>query len=246
MPFPIAAQNVYLTYGGEPILIDISLCINPGETICLLGPSGSGKTTLLKVFAGLVEPTHGSILYENTNIYKTREKRYLKFQEKTSFLFQDGALLANMSVFDNIALPLRYHSRREERLLTEMVHTVAAPFNLLTRMDKRPATLSVGARKLVALARTLVTSPEIIFFDDPTDIIDRASADKVLKEIKARTLDRNISIILSTGDIEVARELGGRAVILYDGQLLIEGTLDEINSSDDPFIMKIMKSIEQT
>ena len=245
MPFPIEARNVCVSYEGDPVLLDISLRINPGENVCFLGPSGCGKTTLLKVFAGLEEPSKGQILYQDSDIYQTSEKEYLKFQEKTSVLFQGGALLANMSIFDNIALPLRYHAKIPEKTLKQMVMAVAKPYNLLSKMDKRPAALSTGARKLAALARTLITTPEIIFFDDPTGIIDRNSANTVLQEIRSKTLDETISTIISTGDIDVARQLSDRVIILYDGRLLHDGILDEISGSDDPFIRKIMKTIEQ-
>lgn len=244
MPFPIEAQGVFVRFGVDPVLLDINLRIAPGETVCLLGPSGSGKTTLLKCLAGLAGPTLGRILYDTVDIYQSSEKKYLKLQKKTGYVFQDGALLANLTVFENIALPLRYHGKPDEETLKRKVETAALPFLLTNRLHLRPEALSGGAKRLAGFARALIMDPEVLFVDDPTWGLDQVTADTVVRVLREKIAASGMSTIYTSGDITAAR-LADRVILLYDGSMVGQGRLDEIMETDDPFIRRILVSIEQ-
>jgi len=243
MPDTIELKNITLYYDEEPVLCNISQMIYPSETVCLLGPSGSGKSTLLKVMAGLERPQEGQVLYSNKNLYEIREKQYLEIQKRTSFVFQDGALLSNMDVFNNIALPMRYHFRINEERLQKKISLLLDHFDLNDKIHMRPAKLSIGNRKLVAFARALIIYPEIIFFDDPTANIDPISAEKVFSLIKEKKAEHSITSIIATSDIELATKLADRLFILFNGKILISGTVEEVMACEDPLVLKIIDTI---
>ena len=145
----------------------------PGVTYCLLGYNGSGKTLLLKIAAGLLIPSEGQVFFQEKSLYETIRYHKLKMMERTGFLFQNAALISNLTVFENVALVLRYHTRMKESEIHEKVDFFLEKFRLFAKSNSMPSDLSAGEKKLVGFARAVVNDPDILILDEPTAFIDK-------------------------------------------------------------------------
>ncbi|MCK4907830.1 MAG: ATP-binding cassette domain-containing protein, partial [Spirochaetes bacterium] len=233
MPDIIELQNVCLSLDHITVLDNVNLVIHPAETVCIMGASGSGKTMLLKIMAGLETPKRGRVMYNRTNFYHTSEKKYLEIQKKTGFVFEDSALISNMNVFENIALPLRYHLKLKENQIIKTVESLLENFDLMDCRNHRPAILSSGKRKLVSIARAIVLDPEIIFYDNPFSHIDKISMERAFSIINSRIESKTITSVIVTTDFEFAKRIADKLVIMYDGKIIDSGTISEILASDN-------------
>ncbi|MDC7224088.1 MAG: ATP-binding cassette domain-containing protein [Spirochaetales bacterium] len=200
-------DNVSYLVGGEPIIEDINLTVPQGSVTIIIGPSGCGKSTLLKVAAGLYPSIEGKVFFRGDDVSRMNEKEFQHMQRQTGFLFQDGALWANMSLYDNLTLPVLVTDPRISRSrLDEIVRTTAGVMNFTEPLDQRPAALSAGERKIVSFLRSIVTDPEIFFMDEPTTFIDRNKVG-LLKEKIIALKEEGRTIIGITHDTRFALEL---------------------------------------
>jgi phospholipid/cholesterol/gamma-HCH transport system ATP-binding protein len=237
----IRLEHVELSFDGSPVLRDISFQIERSETVCLIGASGGGKSTLLRVTAGLLPPDEGEVFYGSRSLYRLRDVEMLGIQQQTGFVFQDAALLANMSVFDNLALPLRYHFRLEEDQVAVRVEALMRALDLAPWAKLRPAKLSIGTRILVSLARAIILDPEIMFYDDPVSNIDAGSAEKVLSIIRDRRARSMVTSVIATNDIDFARSVGERMLVLHDGRIIADGDYRSLISGRDPLVRQLLQ-----
>lgn len=236
-------NHISKTYEGKPLLMDVSLTVAPGETICLLGASGSGKSTLLRIIAGLESPDSGQVCWDGADLASTPP--HLR---DFGLVFQDYALFPHLNVFDNVAFGLRMKTNTKaqrneatkenknlvpsslgdfvlnpkteiERRVAEVLETV----NLRGFESRRVTDLSGGEQQRVALARALAPRPRLLMFDEPLGALDRALKDDLLKEIRAILHHTNIPAIYVTHDQEEAYAIADRILLLHEGVILREG-----------------------
>lgn len=228
--------NVTKRFGERVVLDDVSLTIPRAETTVLLGPSGTGKSTLLRLAVGLTRPDAGEVRALGQNIGTLSERGLLKLRRRFGMLFQEGALFGSLSVFDNVAFPLRQHEKLTRAALEERVHELLAMVGLDGLGHRLPAELSGGQRKRVALARAIATGPEMVLFDEPTSGLDpqtSASIDALIVDMQARL---GISFVVITHDVQSARAIAHRIGMLHEGKLHAFASRDEIIGSSDPVL----------
>ena len=232
----INIEHVKKTFGTNTVLNDINLKVRKGETLVTLGRSGTGKSVILQCIVGLLTPDEGSIRVFSQEIPKLSKKELLEIRKKIGFLFQSGALYDSMTVKENLIFPMKrlydYNDAEMETRVKEALNNVG----LLKAIDKMPSELSGGMRKRIALARTLVLDPEIILYDEPTTGLDPATSREISELILMTQEKFNVASIIVTHDMECAQMTADRVVVLKDGKYIIDGTFDEAEKSDDPFV----------
>lgn len=227
----LSVRGLQARYGESLILKDIDLDIMPNEVAVILGSSGSGKTTLLKNILGLEWPASGSVKYRGENIMEMDEARYREVLIRFGVLFQSGALLNSISVFDNIAIPLEQHSRLCPKVIERIIQAKLSLVRLDGAMYQLPSELSGGMRKRAALARAIALDPEILFCDEPTSGLDPLTAralDELLLDLKHKL---NMTIVIVTHEIASIKRLADRIFFIDKGSLIFSGTLKEALSA---------------
>ena len=227
----VEVREVWKAFDEKPVLRGINLSLDKGTTLAVMGGSGSGKTVLLRTIDGLLAPDAGEVWLLGTRIDGLREEQLLPLRRRAGYVFQSAALFDSMSVFENVAFPLREHTRLGEGDITDRVHRFLQLVGLPGIDDVLPGELSGGMRKRVGIARTLVVEPEVVFFDEPTAGLDPTNAKLVaelINELKKGVCDTSIVV---THDIEFANIVADRMAILYQGRFAEVGTPDEIHRS---------------
>ena len=215
-------SHIFKTYEGKPLLKDISFKLDSGETICLLGASGSGKSTLLRMIAGLEDPNSGSILFNDIDLASTPP--HLR---DFGLVFQDYALFPHLDVNDNVAFGLKMR-RLGQSEISERVANSLELVNLKDFGQRKVTDLSGGEQQRVALARALAIRPRLLMFDEPLGALDRSLREDLLNELRSILHQTGIPAIYVTHDQEEAFTIADRVLILHDGQILREGTPDEV------------------
>jgi phospholipid/cholesterol/gamma-HCH transport system ATP-binding protein len=233
----ICIKGLSKTFGEKQILKEVNLNIHKAENLVVLGKSGSGKSTIIKCMVRLTEPDAGEICIFGKDMADVDYDELNRLRTRIGFLFQSGALYDSMTVYENLAFPLRHHKRelgkqKIDALINEVLENVGLP----DAGSQMPAELSGGMSKRIGLARTLILKPEIMLYDEPTTGLDTATA----KEISQLMLDMQrkykISSLIITHDIACAKMTGDRIVILRDGSIVAEGTYDELERNEDEWI----------
>jgi phospholipid/cholesterol/gamma-HCH transport system ATP-binding protein len=232
--------DVRKSFGTNEVLRGVSVALHRGTTLAVMGGSGSGKTVLLRIIAGLIRPDSGTVLLFGTRIDRMREEGMLPLRRRTGFVFQGAALFDSLSVFENVAFPLREHTRLSLGEITDRVHRFLALVGLAGSDDLLPAELSGGMRKRVGIARALVMEPEVVFFDEPTAGLDPTNARLVaelIAELRTGVCD---TAIVVTHDVEFADMVADRMAILYQGRFAEVGTPAEIRQSSNEDVRKFL------
>ena len=200
------------------ILKDINLDVKEGEFLSIMGPSGAGKTTLLNILSTIDKPTSGKVYYENKDINKISNKELSKFRrDNIGFIFQDYNLLDSMSVEDNIALPLVIANEKQSKIKSEIIK-LSKFFGIEAHLKKYPYELSGGQKQRVAAARALITSPKIIFADEPTGALDSKSSSELLNWLKNMNEKFNVTVIMVTHD-PFSASYSKKVIFIKDGKL---------------------------
>ena len=200
------------------ILKDINLDVKEGEFLSIMGPSGAGKTTLLNILSTVDKPTSGKVYYENKDINKMSNKELSKFRrDNIGFIFQDYNLLDSMSVEDNIALPLVIANEKQSKIKSEIIK-LSKFFGIEAHLKKYPYDLSGGQKQRVAAARALITSPKIIFADEPTGALDSKSSSELLNCLKNMNEKFNVTVIMVTHD-PFSASYSKKVIFIKDGKL---------------------------
>ncbi len=200
------------------ILKDINLDVKEGEFLSIMGPSGAGKTTLLNILSTIDKPTSGKVYYENKDINKMSNKELSKFRrDNIGFIFQDYNLLDSMSVEDNIALPLVIANEKQSKIKSEIIK-LSKFFGIEAHLKKYPYELSGGQKQRVAAARALITSPKIIFADEPTGALDSKSSSELLNCLKEMNEKFNVTVIMVTHD-PFSASYSKKVIFIKDGKL---------------------------
>ena len=237
-PVPVVAvENVYKSFTGHTVLNGISLRVNQGETLAVLGRSGTGKSVLLRLIIGLDTPDSGSICIHGKNIAGLALDRMGEIRKKMGFLFQQAALYDSLTVEENVAFPFEHHRRdmsKSER--AGRVRQLLAEVGMDGDLEKMPSDISGGMQKRVGLARALALEPEILLLDEPTAGLDPISSSEIDELILKLQRERRMASIVVTHDLHSARTIAGRLALLYEGDVVIEGTFEDLQQSDLGFV----------
>lgn len=234
-------EDLYKSFDGNKVLRGASLKIKKGEILALIGKSGIGKSVLLKHIAGLLKPDQGRVIIKGKDIGRIRRSELMKLRRHLGFLFQGGALFDSMTVFDNVAFPLREKTGLKEEEIREKVISELDQVGLIGSEDRFPSQLSGGMKKRAALARELVWEPEIMLFDEPTTGLDPIISRAILTLIDDLHKRLKFTGIIVTHEISQVFEITDRVAMLHEGLITAVGTPDEILSSRDPVVRQFIR-----
>ncbi len=236
----IRCTGVTKAYDGRPILHGIDLEVRKGETLVIMGGSGHGKSTLLRLLIGAEHPDEGSIQLFGQEITGRREEELYPIKRRFGVLFQSGALYNSMTVAENIALPLREHTNLDEKIIAIMVKIKLELVGLRDFEHLLPAQLSGGMKKRVGLARAIALDPEIIFYDEPGAGLDPVVLAVIDELITGLGQKLGVASIVVTHEMQSAFRIADRMVLLYRGNMIAEGTPDQIQNSPDPVVQQFI------
>jgi len=230
----VEITNLKKSFGNQVILKDITLSLFEGENLVVLGKSGTGKSVLIKCLVGLLPTDSGTISVFDENMTASSGKELASIREKMGFLFQSGALYDSMTVRQNIEFPLRRIKKDlTEQQIEEKVKEVLENVGLADSIDKMPSELSGGMRKRISLARTLVIDPKIMLYDEPTTGLDPITSNEISMLILEIQKKYKTSSIIITHDIKCAQKTANRIIMLDEGLIYKEGSLEEFETSTD-------------
>lgn len=239
----IDMQGIWSQYREVVIHKDLSFQVQPGEVVSLVGGSGSGKTTLLREILGLLRPTRGSVRLFGTDLHDPDPIRQRDIRRRLGMLFQQGALFSALSVYDNIAFPLRELRFLDEDWIRELVLLKLAMVELEPKHAAlMPAELSGGMIKRVALARALALEPELLLLDEPTAGLDPVRSQNFVQLIKELQRAIGFTVVLVTHDIDTIYGLGSDVAVLAEQRILIQGSLDQVVALDHPVIHQFFEN----
>lgn len=241
MPPFVFFDEVYKSFDGQEVLRGLTLLIRRGEALVILGGSGTGKTVALKHIVGLIQPDAGRVFVNGEDISNYDENELIEVRKRIGFLFQGGALFDSMTVFDNVAFPLREHTSLSEGQIHSKVIEKLKLVGLESSAFKMPANLSGGMRKRAALARAIVMEPEALLYDEPTTGLDPITTRWV--STLMRTIHENLKItsVIVTHNIQSAMTVADRIAFLYRGRIKFVGTPDEIRKSGDHIVKEFLR-----
>jgi len=241
MDSAIEINGLVTHYGDREVLKNISFSVPKGKTTVILGGSGCGKSTLLKHMIGLLKPTRGNIVVLGSDIAKMDEERLNEMRKKMGVLFQGAALLNSMTLGDNVALPMREHTKLEEATMQIMVRMKLELVGLSGFEDYYPSQLSGGMKKRAGIARAMALDPEFLFFDEPSAGLDPVTAAGLDELILKLNRAFKMTIIVVTHELPSIYQISDYIVMLDYGEVLFTGTLDELKASDNERIRMFLE-----
>ncbi len=241
----VAVEGLSKSFGRANIWSDVTLTLPPGEISVLLGPSGTGKSVFLKCLIGLLKPERGSIVIHDTDLVRTSESKLYEIRKLFGVLFQDGALFGSMNLYDNVAFPLREHTRKSESEIRDIVAEKMTMVGLSGDEKKLPGEISGGMKKRAGLARALVLDPEIVLFDEPDSGLDpvrTAYLNQLIVDLNAQT---DSTFLIVTHDINTAQTLPDNMGIMYHRHLAMFGPRELLLTSEDPVVSQFLNGRRQ-
>jgi phospholipid/cholesterol/gamma-HCH transport system ATP-binding protein len=236
----IRVEDVHLRFGRTEVLRGVSFEVPAGKTLCILGGSGGGKSTLLKVMIGNLRPSSGRVVIDGEDISRMDEKALNRVRRKFGVMFQLGALLNSMSVAENVALPLEYHTRLDPEVIRTMVKIKLKQVDLLHAADRRPSQISGGMQKRAAVARALALDPKILFYDEPSAGLDPVATTRIDQLINMLKTTLGMTNVVVTHVMESVFRIADRVVMLERGRVLLDGSLSDLRSSTHPTIKQFV------
>ena len=239
----IAIKDLRKSYGKNCVLNGFHLELYEGENLVIMGKSGSGKSVMIKCLIGLEEPDGGTIEVMGKNINKLQQEELDELRTEIGFLFQGSALYDSMTVRENLEFPLRRHTKKFGIVedTTPMVMEVLKNVGLVHTIDLMPSELSGGMKRRIALARTLILQPKIILYDEPTTGLDPITSKEIILLMMSIQKKYNTSSIIITHDVDCARVISNRMILLVDSINYAEGTFADLSNSTDPKIKAFFK-----
>lgn len=237
----VEIKNVSFAHGERLIYDDLSLSVPKGKIVAVMGPSGIGKTTLLRLIGGQLKPSAGRIEVAGQNVPELSRSALFTLRERMSMLFQSGALFTDMSVFDNVAFPLREHSSLSEELIRTIVLMKLEAVGLRGARDLMPAELSGGMARRAALARAIALDPELIMYDEPFAGQDPISMGVIVKLIRSLNNSLGLTSIIVSHDVGEVMSIADYAYIIADKQVVAKGTPAELNETASGIVKQFMR-----
>ena len=239
----IEIKDLQKSYGDNHVLNGFNMCLVEGENLVIMGKSGSGKSVMIKCLIGLEEYDSGTIIVMGKDISTLEHEELDELRTEVGFLFQGSALYDSMTVRENLEFPLRRHTKKFGRIkdTTPMVMEALENVGLAHTINLMPEELSGGMKRRIALARTLILQPSIILYDEPTTGLDPITAKEILLLMISIQKKYNTSSIIITHDVDCARAISNRMILLVDGINYAEGTFEELTASKDAKIQAFFK-----
>ncbi|WP_018714527.1 ABC transporter ATP-binding protein [Brachymonas chironomi] len=233
----VALRHVHFGYdGGRKILDDVSLEVPRGKVTAIMGASGGGKTTVLRLIGGQQRAQQGQVLLGGQDVGQLSQQELYALRRRMGMLFQFGALFTDMSVFDNVAFPLREHARLSESMIRDIVLMKLHAVGLRGARDLMPSEISGGMARRVALARAIALDPELVMYDEPFAGLDPISLGTIARLIRRLNDSMGLTSIIVSHDLEETFHIADHLVILANGGIAAQGTPQEIRNSSDPLV----------
>lgn len=239
----IEIKNVTFMRGERKIFNDISLSIPKGKVTAIMGPSGTGKTTLLKLIAGQLVPDEGQVLVEGQDVHKLSRKKLYELRRKMGMLFQSGALLTDLSVFDNVAFPLREHTKLPESVIYPLVLMKLQAVGLRGAKDLMPSELSGGMSRRVALARGIALDPEMIFYDEPFVGQDPITMGVLVELIRKLNDSLELTSVVVSHDVDEVLSIADYVCVISEGRIIAQGTKQELLEESSEYVNQFIQGL---
>ena len=239
----IELRNVHFGYGAQPVLRGLSLSVPRGKVTAIMGASGGGKTTVLRLIGGQQRAQQGEVLFDGQDVGRMEMAQLYAARRRMGMLFQFGALFTDMSVFENVAFPLREHTDLPEALVRDVVLMKLHAVGLRGARDLMPAQISGGMAHRVALARAIALDPELVMYDEPFAGLDPISLGTAAQLIRQLNDAMGLTTILVSHDLEATFELADHVIILGPGTIAAQGTPDEVRHSSDPLVHQFVNAL---
>jgi len=246
----VDARAISVCFETQRILHEINLSIPRGQTLAIIGESGCGKTVLMKTLVGLIRPNEGEVRFDGRDLVKMNPEQLTQTRKRFGFVFQNAALFDSMSIFDNVAFPVRQHENVKEDEIQSRVMQNLAEVGLPSEVaKKRPSELSGGMRKRVGLARALILLPELVVYDEPTTGLDPIMSDVINELILATRRRYPVTSVVVTHDMRTARKVANRVIMLYprrrleagQSQVLFDGSPSGLDNADDRRVRQFVR-----
>jgi phospholipid/cholesterol/gamma-HCH transport system ATP-binding protein len=237
----IELRHISKRFGSLIVLNDLSLSIDKGKCLVVIGASGTGKSVMLKHIVGLLKPDKGEVWFDGQRIDKLSERQLVDVRTRFGFLFQMGALFDSLSVAENIAFPIVEHTKKPREEIDRIVKQKLRLVGLPDSGAKMPGELSGGQKKRVALARAIALDPEVILYDEPTTGLDPVRSDVINELILKLQHELNVTSIVVTHDMNSAFKVADRIVMLHEGRIIFDGSVEEIQRSENPDVKRFVE-----
>jgi phospholipid/cholesterol/gamma-HCH transport system ATP-binding protein len=238
--FSIVCKDVRKRLGGVPVLNGLNIAIPDHKISVVLGPSGTGKSVLIKHIIGLMFPDSGDVVVHGESVPSLTMPQLLALRRRIGVLFQDGALFGSMSVFDNVAFPMRQHTDTSEAQIAKTVKERLGDVGLSEAIDDLPSQLSGGMRKRAGFARALVMEPDVVIFDEPDSGLDPVRTALLCDLIQEMHGIHGGTYIVVTHNIASARQIGEYIAVLWRGRIVEAGDAERMFSSENPFVRQFL------
>ena len=241
----VELRDIHFGYGVRPVLEGVSLHVPRGKITALMGASGGGKTTVLRLIGGQHQAQSGEVLFEQQDIGRLNKAELYQVRRRMGMLFQFGALFTDMSVFDNVAFPLREHTSLPENMLRDIVLMKLEAVGLRGARDLLPNEISGGMARRVALARAMALDPELMMYDEPFAGLDPISLGTAARLIRELNDALGLTSIVVSHDLEETFRIADKVIILANGRIAAQGTPEEVRHSSDPLVHQFVSAAPQ-
>ena len=238
----VALQHVSKSFGNKHVLEDVSFEVPDATALVILGRSGTGKSVTLRHIVGLVRPDRGQVLVEGKDVTTMTRRELTDTRRRIGFLFQNAALFDSISVGENVAFPLRRHTRLSEREIRTRAQEKLANVGLEREYEQMPGSLSGGMRKRAGLARAMALDPPLLLVDEPSAGLDPITAEEIDSLLLSEKRESRTTLIVVTHNMTSARKLADRLVVLHEGHIIAEGSLEELQRSENPVVRAFLTS----
>ncbi|MCC7175312.1 MAG: ATP-binding cassette domain-containing protein [Bryobacterales bacterium] len=239
-PHYIEFRHVYKTFDA-PVLDDVCFHVDPGETVAVIGRSGVGKSVTLAHVMGFLKPDNGRVIVAHEDITDWRERELRRIRKKVTMVFQSGALFDSLTVGENILFSLELREDYDSANKEEVVDGLLAMVGLSEHREASPSDLSTGHRRAVAIARALAAQPECILYDEPTTMVDPLMSDILINLMQRLKEQLRLTSVVVTHDLDLMRRVADRVIVLFEGRVIYEGPVAEIEESDHPHIRAFLE-----